>query len=191
MRKFIPRGKNPEKENNSGGEAPQGADSEIPPFDLWKAQATRQYPKTKLFLQRFARQKPDINRLLTLHEQTFAKVDCLACGNCCKTAHPIFTRTDTARIAQYLGIKTTDLEKQFLTADAEGDLVPNQLPCPFLNNDNTCQVYEVRPKSCRSYPHTDAREGWERPALLAKNTLTCPAAFHIVEEIKKEGLRRR
>lgn len=150
----------------------------------WRANAGKAYPKSKVFLQRFARQKLDFSFLQQVHEEVFEQINCLSCGNCCKTAHPIFTKTDASRIATFLRMKPGELEARFLRADPEGDLVPNQIPCPFLNGDNTCQVYEVRPKSCRSYPHTDAKEGWGRPALLAKNTVTCPAAFHIVERMK-------
>ncbi len=31
-------------------------------------------------------------------------------------------------------------------------------PCPFLGEDDHCTIYEVRPQSCREYPHTD-KEG--------------------------------
>lgn len=150
----------------------------------WMANARKVYPKTKVFLQRFARQKLPLANLQKTHEEVFEQIDCLSCGNCCKTAHPIFTNTDATRIAAFLGMKPGELERRFLKADLDGDLVPNRIPCPFLNMDNTCQVYEVRPKSCRSYPHTDTKEGWERHGLLAKNTVTCPAAFHIVERVK-------
>jgi len=75
-------------------------------------------------------------------------------------------------------------ETTYLRADADGDFIPKTKPCPFLNEDNTCQVYELRPKSCRGYPHTDAKEGWERPAMMAGNTLVCPATYKIVEKIK-------
>ena len=122
--------------------------------------------------------------LVKIHPKVFEKINCLDCGNCCKTAHPIFTKTDVARISDFVGMKISLFENQYLKSDADGDLVPNQLPCPFLNTDNTCQVYEVRPKSCRSFPHTHSKEGWERNNLLTKNTITCPAAFRIVEKMR-------
>lgn len=150
----------------------------------WKAEAKKRYAENLNFLKRMNRSRLNITAIQEVHEQVFETVDCLKCGNCCKTAHPIFNRTDTLRISDHLGMKVGDFEQKFLVADKDGDLVPNQLPCPFLNDDNTCKVYEVRPKSCRSYPHTHAKEGWERPNLLAKNTITCPGAFQIVERIR-------
>lgn len=160
-------------------------EGEIPDWmNQWKSEAKKRSQENKVFLKRLSRFKLNLGPIQKVHEQVFEQVDCLKCGNCCKTAHPIFTRTDAQRIANHLGMKIGEFENAFLRSDADGDLVPNRLPCPFLNLDNTCQVYEVRPKSCRSYPHTHAKEGWERPDLLAKNTITCPAAFEIVEVLK-------
>ena len=34
-----------------------------------------------------------------LHDEEFAKIDCLDCGNCCKTTSPIFTDKDIDRIS--------------------------------------------------------------------------------------------
>lgn len=159
---------------------------ENPPLWLqkWQSDARKNLPKNKILLQRLARFKINLSGLQDFHKEAFETVDCLKCGNCCKTAHPIFTRPDVDRISAHLGMKASQFEKQFLVADSDGDRVPNQIPCPFLNEDNTCKVYQVRPKSCRSYPHTDVKEGWERPDLMAKNTVTCPAAFMVVEKLR-------
>ena len=157
-----------------------------PEFHLaeWLANRQKQLPKTLVFLKRLARSRLPFQQVQSVHNEVFQRIDCLQCGNCCKTASPVFTRTDAERIAGFLGMKTGKFETTFLKPDHDGDLVPQQIPCPFLNPDYTCRVYEVRPKSCRNYPHTDTKEAWERPVLLAKNTITCPAAFQIVEKIK-------
>jgi Fe-S-cluster containining protein len=81
-------------------------------------------------------------------------------------------------------MKAGTFELTYLHADPEGDFIPKDKPCPFLETDNTCRVYHIRPKSCQSYPHTDSREGWERHAALSINTVVCPAAFKIVEEMR-------
>ena len=62
--------------------------------------------------------------------------------------------------------------------------VIQKVPCTFLNDDNTCQIYEVRPKACREYPHTNQDNFFRRGKLNAKNTLVCPAAFEIVKRLK-------
>jgi Fe-S-cluster containining protein len=47
------------------------------------------------------------------------------------------------------------LVETYLLLDEEHDYVFRQQPCPFLGVDNYCSIYEVRPKACREYPHTD------------------------------------
>lgn len=39
--------------------------------------------------------------------------------------------------------------------DEESDYINQKQPCQFLNTDNTCQVYDVRPSDCAGYPYTD------------------------------------
>ena len=45
--------------------------------------------------------------------------------------------------------------------------------------------YEVRPKACREFPHTDRKKIYQINHLTLKNTLICPAAFEFVERIQK------
>jgi Fe-S-cluster containining protein len=45
-------------------------------------------------------------------------------------------------------------------------------------------IYEVRPKACREFPHTDRKKFQQISDLTLKNIPICPAAF-IVEEMKK------
>jgi Fe-S-cluster containining protein len=152
----------------------------------WKAYREKAFHENKVFLKRLARSLPPIGTLRQVHDSVFEQFDCLACAQCCTSSSPVFTRTDIQRIASHLGVKPGMLEQQHLEADSEGDWIPKSRPCPFLQSDNRCKVYEVRPKSCRGYPHTDEKEGWERHDLLARNTRACPAAFQMVEKLKSK-----
>ena len=58
------------------------------------------------------------------------------------------------------------------------------MPCPFLDGDNLCSIYDVRPKACREFPHTDRKKIYQINHLTIKNTLTCPAAYLFVEKLK-------
>src|SRR5215216_3072084 len=91
----------------------------------------------------------------TLHEKVFEEVDCLECANCCKTTSPIFYQTDIERVAKSLRMKPGDFIEKYLRIDEDKDYVLKSSPCPFLDSDNYCQVYDDRPKACREYPHTD------------------------------------
>ena len=47
-------------------------------------------------------------------------------------------------------------------------------------------IYDVRPKACREFPHTDRKKFQQISELTLKNVAICPAAFNIVEEMKKK-----
>ena len=122
-----------------------------------------------------------------LHDAEFAKTDCLDCGNCCKTTSPIFTNRDIERISKYLKMKVVDFIAQYVVRDSDDFYVLKTSPCTFLDlTDNTCFIYDVRPKACSEYPHTDRRKFIQITDLTLKNTEICPAAFNIIEELKKK-----
>lgn len=118
------------------------------------------------------------------HEEVFAEIDCLQCANCCKTTGPLFTEKDIERIARHLRLKTADFEARFLRTDEDQDKVLQKLPCHFLAGDNRCLIYDVRPKACREYPHTDRRKIYQINAIMLKNTPICPAAYTWVEKMR-------
>lgn len=121
-----------------------------------------------------------------LHDAEFKKTDCLSCGNCCKTTSPIFTEKDTERISKYLKMKVVDFESQYLQRDGDDFMVLKSAPCTFFDaSDNSCFVYDVRPKACSEYPHTNRKKFIQITDLTLTNTEICPAAYSIVEELKK------
>ncbi len=121
-----------------------------------------------------------------LHNAEFKKTDCLKCANCCKTTGPLFTLADIERIAKHLRLKPQQFINQYLRIDEDKDYVLQSVPCTFLDNDNTCSIYDVRPKACREFPHTDRKKFQQITDLTLQNLTICPAAFNIVEEMKKK-----
>lgn len=120
-----------------------------------------------------------------LHEKEFKNTDCLQCANCCKTTGPLFTDKDIERISKHLKLKPQQFISQFLRMDEENDYVLQSVPCTFLGADNYCSIYEVRPKACSEFPHTDRKKFQQISNLTLKNVAICPAAYNIVEEMKK------
>jgi Fe-S-cluster containining protein len=120
----------------------------------------------------------------TLHEEVFQEIDCLTCGNCCKTTSPIFYQTDIERVAKALRMKPGDFIEAYLQVDEDNDFVLKSSPCPFLDADNYCRVYADRPKACREYPHTNRTKMVPIMELTHKNTLVCPAVLEMVERLK-------
>lgn len=123
-----------------------------------------------------------------VHEQVFEEVDCLACANCCKTTSPIFYPADIERVARALRLKPGDFIERYLRIDEDNDYVLQSSPCPFLDQDNYCRVYNDRPKACREYPHTDRKKMVQIMELTHKNTLVCPAVLEMVERLRQSGL---
>ncbi|WP_347922388.1 YkgJ family cysteine cluster protein [Pontimicrobium sp. SW4] len=120
-----------------------------------------------------------------LHDKEFKKTDCLECANCCKTTGPLFTSKDIERISKHFKLKPQQFTEQFLRLDEDNDYVLQNVPCTFLGSDNYCTIYEVRPKACREFPHTNRKKFQQITNLTLKNVAICPAAFNIVEEMKK------
>jgi len=120
-----------------------------------------------------------------LHEAEFKRTDCLTCANCCKTTGPLFTNADVGRISKSFRMKPQKFIDSYLRIDEENDFVLQQVPCTFLGADNYCSIYDVRPKACREFPHTDRKKFQQISNLTLKNVEICPAAFNIVEEMKK------
>ena len=118
-----------------------------------------------------------------LHNKAFTKIDCLDCGNCCKTTAPMLFEKDIERLSSKLKLKPGDFVTQYLEIDTDGLYAMKHTPCPFLGNDNSCSVYEDRPKACREFPHTNHRKMHTHLALAHHNIEICPAVFAIVEQL--------
>ncbi|WP_093668427.1 YkgJ family cysteine cluster protein [Tenacibaculum sp. MAR_2009_124] len=121
-----------------------------------------------------------------IHEEEFERTDCLTCGNCCKTTSPMFTHKDIERIAKHLKMKVADFITQYLKIDEDDFHVLKTAPCSFLDErDNSCFIYDVRPKACSEYPHTNRKKFIQLADITVKNTEICPATYRIMEELKK------
>lgn len=81
---------------------------------------------------------------------------------------------------------TKEFEINYLKRDEDDDLVLKSSPCTFLNEDNTCSIYEMRPQACREYPHTDRKKVIQVMNLTEKNMLICPAASKILFDVRKD-----
>lgn len=124
------------------------------------------------------------DRVHQLHDEAFDNIDCLACANCCKTTSPIFYEHDIDRLAKHLKMRPSAFIEQYLHKDEVGDYVLNEAPCPFLDYENYCMVYDSRPTACREYPHTNRKRFYQLLDLSLKNTEICPAVVDVFEGLK-------
>jgi uncharacterized protein len=153
---------------------------------LQKLAKDRHIENKKYFDKLKKKQPKNLDYLMeALHEAEFKKTNCLDCANCCKTTGPLFTAADIERIAKYLKQKPQQFISQYLRIDEDNDFVLQTVPCTFLDSENYCSIYEVRPKACREFPHTNRKKFHQITHLTLQNVAICPAAFNIVEEMKK------
>lgn len=150
--------------------------------------AAAQKKENQTFFKKLKKKPPkDLDEQMQgLHEDVFGETDCLDCANCCKTTSPIFTKRDLDRIAKRLKMSSRQFSDSYLITDEDGDMVLPSSPCPFLFADNKCMIYDVRPKACAEYPHTDRKKFHQITELTLKNLSICPAAFKIVEKLKQQ-----
>ena len=140
--------------------------------------------------RRFLKESPlkieELDAIVHRHyEEVAARIDCQACGNCCRVCLPTLDEADVNRLAAGLGITPDELTTRHLTRDEDGHLTFNRLPCPFLVG-NSCSVYEHRPEICRSYPHLHKPRFVSRLMQAIANCSICPISFNVYERLKEE-----
>ena len=155
----------------------------------WKRNAAKQTDASFRFLTSLKFKSADrVDKVASvLHQEAFEKIDCTQCANCCKTAKPTLSLTDVERISTHLKISVEELERNYLipSKEAANTWDMNALPCPFLNQENLCTIYEVRPLACQDYPNTHKEGFTSRRYGHTANTEICPASYYIVERMKE------
>ena len=155
-------------------------------LDELKKNAVTKRKLNKKLIQKLKKKKgKELDKLFhEAHNKAFDCIDCLNCANCCKTTGPLFTNKDIDRISKHLNLKPSIFINTYLKLDEENDFILKTVPCPFLGNNNYCSIYEVRPRACAEYPHTDRIKQSQLLNLNLKNTEICPAVFKIFETLK-------
>lgn len=120
-----------------------------------------------------------------VHTEVFREIDCTKCANCCKILGPLFTEADISRIAKHFRMRLPVFEDMYLRVDEDNDKVFKSMPCPFLGEDNLCSIYDIRPKACREFSHTDRKKIYQINHLTIQNTLICPAVYLFVEKLQE------
>ena len=136
----------------------------------------------RTFLKAHADEETLDKQFKELHEKYFKTVDCSKCRNCCKKLGISMSEEELDNICEYYRLdkqklKNTKLKEKYV------EYVAN--PCPFLNEDNSCQIEECLPYSCREYPYTDKEERLESLLTVVQNSKICPVVYNIMEDLKK------
>jgi len=158
-----------------------------PPVSELKILASKTQAANKELIKKLKKKTPkDLDLIVgELHDKAFEDYDCLKCGNCCKSLGPRITDRDIEQAAKSLKMRPVAFVEKHLRIDEDKDYVFKSMPCPFIAQDNYCQIYSDRPKACREYPHTDRKKFFQLLDLSLKNTETCPIVFSIFGELRK------
>ena len=62
------------------------------------------------------------------------------------------------------------------------DWLNKTTPCQFLNSDNTCKIYDVRPDDCAGFPHFP-KKFKHYSHVHKQNVELCPATYRMVEKM--------
>lgn len=85
---------------------------------------------------------------------------CLTCGNCCKQMLVHFPAPrDFSRwgsVFRWMEARGVKRAPQYDTPYAFGGVI--DMPCPHLQPDNRCGIYETRPTVCREF---DGLRDWD------------------------------
>ncbi len=150
----------------------------------FRLKATKNKLRLKRFLTRLKKNPPrGLDALATqTDKEVWKEIDCLSCGNCCKTMSPTYTKADIRRISAHLEMSVASFTKKWLRKDSTGDWLNKTEPCQFLNlKNNYCSIYEVRPADCAGFPHHNKRHMTEYMHVFKQNIEYCPATYKLVE----------
>jgi len=84
--------------------------------------------------------------------------NCQQSGNCCKCPGVVYvTQADIQGMASKLQLTEFDFRQKYVIKQNGWDVISTTTHRPkcFLNDSNQCDVYEFRPKACRTYPNWD------------------------------------
>lgn len=122
------------------------------------------------------------SKLLT--KEAYQKIDCLDCGQCCKTTVTTFDNEDIGKASKFLNIPRKEFINKYLILDLDNTYTTVTIPCPMLDlTTNKCIIYEVRPKSCVSFPHTQRAYFMRRKKAHLENSKFCPITQYVLDNL--------
>lgn len=124
-------------------------------------------------------------------DRVWERIDCRQCANCCRTMQVEIDDDDIARLAPRLGMSVEEFHEKYVTMAVFDEKILKTQPCVFLGEDNTCSVYDDRPKVCRDFPYLHAKDFRSRTYMMIDNTAVCPIVYNVWNELKEDLWRSR
>ena len=124
-------------------------------------------------------------------EEVWSQIDCKTCGNCCRSLEIVVDDQDIARLAGRFKQTVQLFSRQYVRVAPDRTKHFESPPCPFLGEDNLCEVYEDRPKACRDFPYLHEEGFRGRTISMIANSSLCPIVFNVWQRMKtKLGFRK-
>ena len=128
-------------------------------------------------------------RFKAIAEEVEESIDCTACANCCRVATTQISERDAERLSRHLGMKVSEFLRDYTVELPDEGRILKRSPdgCVFLDG-SVCSVYEMRPDTCRLFPHLIKGNGsllsrmWHMP----DRAVYCPIVFNALEQFKVE-----
>jgi len=120
--------------------------------------------------------------VLKLNNIITPQINCITCGNCCKSLMINVTEVEADALSIHLKLTRTEFDK--LNLEKGGSMmVMNAIPCTFLSN-NSCTVYEHRFAGCREFPAMHLPNFNKRLFTTFMHYSRCPIIYNVVEGLK-------
>ena len=129
----------------------------------------------------------DIDRkVFRLNEEIAPKIECTACGNCCKTLMVNVEPPEADRLASHLDMDRATFDERYVEKSRHsGRMLLNAIPCHFLEGNN-CSVYPYRFAGCKEFPALDQPLFTKRLFTVFMHYGRCPIIYNVVEKLKAE-----
>ena len=123
-------------------------------------------------------------QVAALNESITPTINCLDCGNCCKSLMIVVAEKEAAEVARYIGTNKNNFEDRFVENGANGMMLLNKIPCHFLGGDNACSIYPHRFNGCREFPALHIPGFTNRLFTIFMHYDRCPIIYNVVEQLK-------
>jgi Fe-S-cluster containining protein len=117
-------------------------------------------------------------------DEVWKQIDCTKCANCCKVFDVVVDDKDIKKLAQRFKVGVKQFEAKYVSIGEDKVKYFNRRPCPFLEDDNTCGVYEDRPIACRDFPYLHKEGFRQRTIMMVSNLEVCPIVFNVWADLK-------
>lgn len=121
-------------------------------------------------------------------EEVHEAIDCRKCAECCRVTEVEIFPKDVERLAKHFRLSQKQFKEQYTATSEDGGemiLRRTKTGCIFLDG-NDCTIYEVRPKTCETFPHLLRGMGsipFRMWAFVDRATY-CPIVYNWMEKVK-------